>query len=409
MKKTICLVTNWYPTRENPIKGCFFKEQIFALENSCDFVVFRYQERVKKVPFKRDCLSIYNREKNSIEYSAIAYIPVWIYICDFMHTFWIKHFHPDRIMDGIGKYCSGAGKAIRKKKILKLFRKTKVKVDAFYCIDGQKEAFNTLCLASHYKKPYIVSEHAPVPWPGTLIADCNKMAIERADAFFAISNDKIRQLMLQNIKLPKTIHLGNMVDETKFTILNKTKPKTKTFIIVAANSYYKNLDMFINVFNRLCEITEKEFRVLIVGYGANKGYSKNVEEFEDKIRNGVFSSKAELIREVPRDEMNDMYNRADAFVMTSIQEGQPVSALEAACCGLPVFSTRCGGVEDYVGDDIGMIFDIADSEGMAQGLKCFLEGKKKYDSVVIRSKTIQRFGRTAFIERFVSAFDKLCR
>ena len=115
------------------------------------------------------------------------------------------------------------------------------------------------------------------------------------------------------------------------------------------------------------------------------------------------------MRPGPRDEMNDMYNRADAFVMTSIQEGQPVSALEAACCGLPVFSTRCGGVEDYVGDDIGMIFDIADSEGMAQGLKCFLEGKKKYDSVVIRSKTIQRFGREGEEDRtFEKAFAEYC-
>ena len=52
--------------------------------------------------------------------------------------------------------------------------------------------------------------------------------------------------------------------------------------------------------------------------------------------------------------------------MTSIQEGQPVSALEAACCGLPIFSTRCGGVEDYVTNDIGRIYDITDYKSFAK-------------------------------------------
>ena len=30
-KKKICLITNWYPTKENPYQGIFFKEQAQAL------------------------------------------------------------------------------------------------------------------------------------------------------------------------------------------------------------------------------------------------------------------------------------------------------------------------------------------------------------------------------------------
>ena len=54
MKKKICLVTNWYPTEENPVQGCFFKEQAFVVENEFDFIIFRYQEKIKKNPIKKD-------------------------------------------------------------------------------------------------------------------------------------------------------------------------------------------------------------------------------------------------------------------------------------------------------------------------------------------------------------------
>jgi len=41
-KKRICLVTDWYPDKENPYKGSFFKEQALAMEDSFDFVVIHY-------------------------------------------------------------------------------------------------------------------------------------------------------------------------------------------------------------------------------------------------------------------------------------------------------------------------------------------------------------------------------
>lgn len=65
-----------------------------------------------------------------------------------------------------------------------------------------------------------------------------------------------------------------------------------------------------------------------------------------------------MIEAVSRENMLALYNSCDVFVMTSIQEGLPVSALEASMSGLPVISTRCGGVEDYVDDSMVRIFAI---------------------------------------------------
>lgn len=45
MKKTVLVVTDWYPTKENPIVGCFFKEQIELLSDRYKLVVIKIVEK----------------------------------------------------------------------------------------------------------------------------------------------------------------------------------------------------------------------------------------------------------------------------------------------------------------------------------------------------------------------------
>lgn len=403
MKKTICLMTNWYPTADNPYYGLFFKEQAFAVAEDFDFIVVHYREHRGITGRKTATVREINREKNTAEYYVDVRVPVCLILRDAWYSFRLTHSGPAPV-EGIGKYVWPKRADYTRKRLAEVFRRHFAgKVDAFYCIDAQTEAFYIRCAAEALGKPYVVGEHAPVPWPGTLISDVNKTAIEQADAFLAISRDKIRQLMLQNIRLPETAYIGNLIDEEKFRP-GREPHDPKTLIIVAAHSFYKNYDLFIEIMNRLAERAKMPFRVLIVGYGSNKGYSKGIQEFEEQIRRSAFAAQAELIPSVPHDEIGTVLNRADAFVMTSIQEGQPVSALEAACCGLPVFSTRCGGVEDYIDETCGRIYDLTDAEGFAEGLKAFLEGRITFDSERIRQQVVSRFGKAAFRKTFKDVF-----
>ena len=93
--------------------------------------------------------------------------------------------------------------------------------------------------------------------------------------------------------------------------------------------------------------------------------------------------------------------------MTSIQEGQPVAPLEAACCGLPIFSTRCGGVEDYVDDSVGRRVGILDHEELASHLNDYLEGKITFDKDHIREVITSRYGKKVFVEKFMRIVDEV--
>ena len=380
-KKKVCLVTNWYPSKENPYQGLFFREQAIALADNFDFTVLHYQHTTKVFNGK-STLTLVNEERNITEYQAKIVASRMqgkirrIFLGDKHYT---KHV-----------YCE----------FMKLLGNEHI--DVFYSVTAQSEAIVCAALAKAAGKPYVLAEHAPFPWPNTVITNEKREAIEGAAGFLAISHDKVRQILMQDIKLPQIHYVGNMVDDDLFTF-EKAHNEIKTFVAVGANSFYKNYPMLIETFNRLTEITDVPFRLMIVGFQANKGYSKDSTELEQALLESKFAKSLELVPNVPHEEMNKVYAKADAFVMTSIQEGQPVSAIEAGCCGLPIFSTRCGGVEDYVTDDVGRVVDVLDSTSLSGYLKDFLENKISFDSVKIREVVKARFGKEAFVQAMTSA------
>lgn len=387
--------------------GSFFKEQAFAMAEQFRFVVVHYLENrkvpdpvywVQRLRNRHFSIEKVNEEQNTTEYTIHAQIPLSIAILKKAHAFMTQLFKKPSTESKV--YANH-----RQKLLNQIFGAAFPETfDLLYGVSAQNDSSLLLKLSHATGKPYVVAEHAPFPWPGTIIRESEKEGLRSADAFLAISYDKIRQVLLQDIQLKTIAYVGNMVNEEQFG-LGAGSGHEKTFVMVAAHSFYKNYDLFIKIFNRLTQITDVPFKVMVVGYNANKGYSQNAELLEKKLQNSLFSSQLELLPAVSREDMPKVYARADAFVMTSIQEGMPVAALEAACCGLPIFSTMCGGVEDYVDDTMGRIFKIIDSESFAQGLKAYLEGHITFDKQHIRKKIVSLYGKNAFTANLANIFN----
>lgn len=411
MKKTILMLPTWYPSKENPFQGCFFREQALALTKNYNFVVAKYTTKaeiafiyfIKKFFLLEKPKITFIQDDNGMkEYSIFSRKPCFILWDLLKDRLDIVLFHKV-LPDGIGliensttkKHRNYVVNYIKKHNLLPDF-------DCVYSLTSQDISPLGKVFSDIYNVPHVTAEHAPFPWPGKVITDSAAEAIEKADAFLAISNDKIRQVLLQNINVDP-IWVGNLCDETKFVYKNE-KHDIKTFLIVAANSFYKNLPLFIKSMEELKRISSVEFKIIIAGYNANKGYSKNAESLENAVKKSIINENTTMIQAVSRDEMSDLYNACDAFIMTSIQEGLPVSALEASMSGLPIISTRCGGVEDYVDDSMGRIFSITDYKGIAKACNQFLNGEIKFDNKAIREKAISLFGKDAFVERISKVF-----
>ncbi len=71
-----------------------------------------------------------------------------------------------------------------------------------------------------------------------------------------------------------------------------------------------------------------------------------------------------------RADVQLLYRQADLLLMPSRWEGLPLVALEAMRSGLPIFSTRAGGLEEVVEDGVtGRFFDIDDPDAAAAAIR----------------------------------------
>ncbi len=75
-----------------------------------------------------------------------------------------------------------------------------------------------------------------------------------------------------------------------------------------------------------------------------------------------------------RRDIPDVCFASDAVVLTSDNEGTPVSLIEAQAAGTPVVGTRVGGVASVVREgSTGFIVDPSDELGMASALSRLLD------------------------------------
>lgn len=77
----------------------------------------------------------------------------------------------------------------------------------------------------------------------------------------------------------------------------------------------------------------------------------------------------ELLGACDQTTIRQMLGWADVLLLPSLSEGISNAVLEAMAAGVPVVSTRCGGMDEVVDDQLtGLLVDVADAEAMADRL-----------------------------------------
>ncbi len=77
-----------------------------------------------------------------------------------------------------------------------------------------------------------------------------------------------------------------------------------------------------------------------------------------------------------RDALGPLLAAADVALLTSTWEARALVAQEALLAGLPLISTRVGGIAELVGD-AALLFDLGDAAGAAQALRRLADDTQK--------------------------------
>jgi glycosyltransferase involved in cell wall biosynthesis len=110
----------------------------------------------------------------------------------------------------------------------------------------------------------------------------------------------------------------------------------------------KNHELFLESLKIVSEKTSRKLRALIIGDGESRSEieSKATElgiQYGSGEKNGSFLIFTSWIKEI-----DIALAGSDVIVLTSFNEGTPVSLIEAQAAGKPIISTNVGGIENVV-------------------------------------------------------------
>ncbi|UOQ86654.1 glycosyltransferase [Gracilibacillus salinarum] len=148
--------------------------------------------------------------------------------------------------------------------------------------------------------------------------------------------------------------------DTEFYYPTQDKNNTSPVILLVGNPQlpFKGFDTAIKTLNNVYR----------------QGYSFQVKwvcQTEPHTDHAVFP--LETIISPDQKSLSEYYRQSDLFLFTSLYEGFGMPPLEAMASGLPVITTKCGGVMEYVTDDNCIQVEVGDIEGMTDAVASLLD------------------------------------
>ena len=210
-----------------------------------------------------------------------------------------------------------------------------------------------------------------------LIAISDQQKKELVEEFKIAGNDKFRIIPLgfelekfhenqeqKRKKFREEFNLGD--DEIAIGIIGRLVP-------------VKNHSLFLEGIDYVMKTTRKKIRAFIVGDGETK---KELQEKAKKM--GIpFTSiddtdkTASLIFTSWRSDIDIVNAGLDIIVLTSLNEGTPVSLIEAQAANKPIVSTRVGGIADIViENETALLSDMGDTPGFQKNLAKLVENEQ---------------------------------
>jgi glycosyltransferase involved in cell wall biosynthesis len=159
--------------------------------------------------------------------------------------------------------------------------------------------------------------------------------------------------------------------------------------LIARLAPIKRVDRFLRVAGELAE-ARPDARFLIVGDGELR---KSLQASTDAAR-----LDGRLVWAGFRRDVADVCFASDVVVLTSDNEGTPVSLIEAQAAGTPVVSTRVGGVRSVV--RAGRVVDPRDERGLAAAVCAVLDDEALAQRALEeRGEIAERFSLETLVER----------
>lgn len=221
------------------------------------------------------------------------------------------------------------------------------------------------CIKKKFGVPYVVTEHDSGILTGRISARQlarQKKSYDNASAVIAVSDalrKKLQKLTKQTVKI---VH--NIVPDYMFYDPKTEKVNSSEFLFISVGNLIKSksFDLTIRAFSVVAEKREN-VRLLIVGTGPEEEWLREIVE-HCNVR-----EKVDFVGQIDNKELPKLLSKCDCFVLPSKFETFGVVYAEAMACGLPVIATRCGGPEEFVNEENGILVEVDDEQMLTAAME----------------------------------------
>ncbi|MDC1205258.1 glycosyltransferase family 4 protein [Candidatus Pacebacteria bacterium] len=146
------------------------------------------------------------------------------------------------------------------------------------------------------------------------------------------------------------------------------------------------------------EVSDRNVHLVVAGDGDQRDAIKKQSDLLG------LTSRVHMLGYVGRNEVQELLQGTDLFVMPSEEEGSPHSLIEAMAYGLPFVSFDVGGVKETAPPEAApYIYEYGDTKRMASGIDILLKDQAKYSSFQTSERMwVQNFSKQIITQKFKS-------
>jgi len=387
----VFFVPSWYPSKNDPLVGRFFKDQAIGLTKTFPNLNIgvsiwgQNDERLllwSREPFKSMGKII---KQNSIFKFFHIGIPLGQnLICQNLTEYFTPAFTWSwKILKGNTKKILKANAAN-----LNFFVKQYGQVDLIHAYVAFPGGYIAAKLALEFKLPYIITEQMS-PFPFYLFLDKRNLLQERLIS--AYKNAKYNIAItdgladeMQKYEIPRIRVIPNMIDQDHFKIQSGSqKNKQFTFFSLGRIVHQKGFDILLKAFARVLE--KRNAKLIIGGDGEQKpNYIKISKTL------GI-NEHVNWLGSLNKDQALKEFQSCDAFVLASRHESMGIVFAEAMACGKPVICTRCGGPEFIFDHNAGFLVNPENEPELVEAMIKMINNSRDFSPNVIRNSFEKKF------------------
>jgi glycosyltransferase involved in cell wall biosynthesis len=377
-KIKVLFLASWYPTKENPVEGIFIRRHAEAVSRFCDVGVLYIHPAAQR----QETVVGYSREDRITTVRVYPRSPRFSNKVSFYLHFFLNMY---RGMKGV--------------------RKAFGRPDIVHVNVTLPMGIPAVFLNLVYNIPYIVTEHftgfscqAKMVFTALQV----KLVLKRATAICPVSA-RLEQAMKQLCPAETYQVIPNAVNTGIFyPKRGKTHSQKKQLLHVSVlKKERKNISGIIDAVHDLAGV-RNDFELHIIGEGCDRTY------FEDLCTHlGMKDSVVFFHGFVSEAALADYMRNADFFILNSTDENFAVVCAEALSSGIPVLSTCCGGPEEFINRDVGILIPQGNKPELVNAINRLLDTADTYDPCMLHNYIRNKFGYDTVGQQFFTLYSAI--